>query len=678
MATHSSQDGSSSRTPSSSPAVEDFKKRPRPRRRLLVILSLYFLLFTLIALGTSWYLSTVNTRKYIEELGNDYAKLARQSVLEDLKSLNVEKLLASEQSEAYGAMRSKLRAQSANFGFRSLSIFEVDENNQERTYWFTVATNDQQDKYLAEHHSFGTVTSNDLTSNVLKAAQGEEPQDRDEINNEYGHSYSWFFPLLKRDSGRYLILGVDYEVSVLTELADLTVREALTPLFVIILMTLAILLIFIYRRIVRPVREVAERMSVFVSDRDRPHEPLRIASGDEIQEIADSFTKMEKDIDGYIADLQVMTAERVTIETEMEVARHIQVGMVPPTRHLEGLGWEIVASARSARAVGGDFYDCFVLEDGRVCAVIADVSGKGVSAALFMAMCKARLNGSLRKDGNPAAALNQVNADLMAENPEGMFVTAFACVFDAATGVLEYANAGHNPPLLVADREVRRLDVDPGIALGLIDEAGIVGKSMKLVGGNGVLLYTDGATDAVNSHQELFGMERLVQVAEGAENASGLVRSVSDAVTAFEEGCEPFDDLTLLALFALPRIAQGTLPVSLDSFARLRDAVLEFVGETPASLKAILACDEAFSNVVNYSGACEISYAVELTDDGSLAVTLSDDGVAFDPLSYHSGERSPEEYEFGGMGISFIRQICADMSYERREGKNILTLCFAC
>jgi sigma-B regulation protein RsbU (phosphoserine phosphatase) len=288
-------------------------------------------------------------------------------------------------------------------------------------------------------------------------------------------------------------------------------------------------------------------MRSFVERGARDVEALEIGHDDEIREIADSYRQMTADICDYVARIETMTHERATAETELSVAQRIQLGLVPPTTELVGDRFEAFAFTHMAREVGGDFYDLSPLADGRVLFVLADVSGKGVSAALFMAMCRTLLHEKLCTLLDPAQALNEVNDIIEANNPENMFVTLEAGIFDPTSGLLTYANAGHTPPIIVGTGYA---SPEAGIPLGIFEDAGIVNETIRLAPGQGLLLYTDGATDAMGADGEFFGEDRLLAAVGAATSPEDAVLSVVDAIGSFTDDHEQFDDLTLLSLFA--------------------------------------------------------------------------------------------------------------------------------
>ncbi len=240
-----------------------------------------------------------------------------------------------------------------------------------------------------------------------------------------------------------------------------------------------------------------------------------------------------------------MVEEKAGEQALMDTAREIQSGMVPREKEYSEGRFRISAFAQPARAVGGDFYDIIPLGDGKAGIVLGDVSGKGIPAALFMSMIKTMIRDRLLSGMSPEEALNQVNDAACAENPKGMFATVFAGVIDTGDGSLVFANAGHNPPLRTG-RETEYIKTETGCALGLFEDAGIIREEAVVRPGESLLLYTDGATEAINSVKKPYGEQRLLEVCKKASD--NYARLVADDVIEYFRGLEQFDDLTLMSI----------------------------------------------------------------------------------------------------------------------------------
>ena len=231
---------------------------------------------------------------------------------------------------------------------------------------------------------------------------------------------------------------------------------------------------------------------------------------------------------------------------------------------------------RPAKTVGGDFYDCFLTDDNRVCVIMGDVSGKGIGAAISMAMLKTVIREKLTAGYSPAETLNRTNDQFLAQNPENQFATVFVAVLNTKTGELLYCNAGHNPPLMLREK-CAFLNPEPGIALGLFENAGLKNETCTLAPGQGILLYTDGVTEAVSPQRQFFGEERLREAvgafSAGENAAEETVLRLSGAVDAFCGENEAFDDMAVLAL--VYRGDEGewrSLPVELSAFDTVKES----------------------------------------------------------------------------------------------------------
>jgi len=255
----------------------------------------------------------------------------------------------------------------------------------------------------------------------------------------------------------------------------------------------------------------------------------------------------------YITNLKETTAAKERIESELKIARSIQMNFLP--RHFppfpEKQEFEIFAVLESAREVGGDLYDFFLLDDDHLFFSIGDVSGKGVPAALFMAASKMLMKGTAHLELTPAEILERVNRELCWENDSAMFVTVFCGIFCIKTGELRYSNAGHNPPVLLhASGQADWLPLPEGFMLGPFEDSRYETRSIVLTPGDTLILYTDGVTEAMNSEKEVYSDDKLLEMVMQSGNAAaeGLVREIVQSVRDYA-GDEPqSDDITMLAL----------------------------------------------------------------------------------------------------------------------------------
>ena len=269
--------------------------------------------------------------------------------------------------------------------------------------------------------------------------------------------------------------------------------------------------------------------------------------------LATSFQKMVRDLEIYMKNLKTITAEKERINTELNVAKRIQADMLPkkfpafPGRN----EFDVYAINIPAKEVGGDFYDFFLIDENHLAIVIADVSGKGVPAALFMVIAKTLIKNHAQLGKSPEEVFTTVNNQLYEGNDESMFVTAWMGILEIETGRFTYVNAGHNPPLLKhACKNYDWLKSKPGFVLAGMEDIQYHQNSIALEPGDRVYLYTDGVTEASNINDELFGDSRLLQIMNDKTNLSlkELVAYVKEKVDNFAGEREQFDDITMLVM----------------------------------------------------------------------------------------------------------------------------------
>jgi len=252
-----------------------------------------------------------------------------------------------------------------------------------------------------------------------------------------------------------------------------------------------------------------------------------------------------------LAALQRATEEHAALEAlrrELDLAGEIQQSILP-RRFPDRDQLDLFATMLPARDVGGDFYDFFALDDRRFGVVIGDVSGKGMPAALFMAVCRTLVKATALSGLDPAACLRRVNDLLLTDNPSDMFVTLFYAIIDLRSGEVTYCNGGHNPPFVIRPGAVETLVVG-GTLLGVLDSAQFSEHRLRLGAGDTLLLYTDGVTEAANAADLLYGDERVAGFLAGAAAGSSeqLVRALIGDVARHSEGVAQSDDITLLAM----------------------------------------------------------------------------------------------------------------------------------
>ena len=328
-------------------------------------------------------------------------------------------------------------------------------------------------------------------------------------------------------------------------------RRVILISFLLLVIIVVILSFSLSLRITRPIL-LLSRGAKILGQGELDHR-VEVKTGDELEELGRSFNTMASDLQTYTVELRRTTAEKERLEKELEIAHGIQQSFLPETvPDLKGM--EIAASNLSAKEVGGDFYDFIPVGKDEWGLVIADVSGKGVPAALFMAVSRTLVRATTTESSSPSEAIRRANDLILVDARSSMFVTLFYAILDSARRTLRYVNAGHNPPLLIRDSPGDLVLLKAkGIALGVLEDITLQEEEIKLETGDLVVLFTDGVTEAINAAKEQFGQERLFEVVHRNRDlaAREIIRKVQDEVKAFAGAQPQFDDITLMVLRVL-------------------------------------------------------------------------------------------------------------------------------
>jgi sigma-B regulation protein RsbU (phosphoserine phosphatase) len=329
-----------------------------------------------------------------------------------------------------------------------------------------------------------------------------------------------------------------------------------------------LIVLLVSGQITGPLRALAKSADTIARGELETRVPT-LKTGDEVGQLARSFTQMQSSLREYIVNLTETTAAKERIESELNIASEIQMGILPkiyPPPFPDHPEFSLFATIKPAREVGGDLYDFFLIDERHLGFAVGDVSGKGVPAALFMAITRTLLRTRAALD--PAVTIAQVNEDLSHDNPSMMFVTLFFGVLDLDSGELTYCNAGHNPPYLltcVREREVRELETTEGIALGVMSGLEFSCRRKILPPGSSLFVYSDGVTEAADPAEELFGEPRLERVlAElcGAAPPEIAARVMSE-IDKFAAGAPQADDITMLVVaYRGPEAGNGSRSVT--------------------------------------------------------------------------------------------------------------------
>ncbi len=412
----------------------------------------------------------------------------------------------------------------------------------------------------------------------------------------------------------------------------------------------------------------------------------------------EEFASLSDDINTTVSRLKEYISEaEKRIDQELAYAKSIQHSALPSVfpPYPDRTEFDIYATMNTAKEVGGDFYDFYLLNNDRLAFLIADVSGKGIPAAMFMMTAKTMLKSYTETGIGVADVFTLANQKLCESNEAGMFVTAWMGILDLKSGVLKFANAGHNPPLIKhKDGSFEYLKSKPGLVLAGMDGIKYRENEMTLVPGDELFLYTDGVTEATDANTVLFGEENLKNTLDTCQNrtAKGRCDTVIDAVNAFVGEAPQFDDITMLSLRYQCSDEKGdeknvkelTIEAKIENIEAVTEFVdneLELLDCSPRAMMQInVAIDELFGNIANYAyhpGHGPATVRVEVVEEPlSVVITFIDAGQPFDPLAKDDPDitASAEDREIGGLGIFMVKKTMDEVGYEYKDGKNILTI----
>jgi len=458
------------------------------------------------------------------------------------------------------------------------------------------------------------------------------------------------------------------------------------------LIVLLVIIITISNSIAGPITRLAEGV-MKVAKGDLDHKLSEKATFAEVEELQAAFNKMSQDLKVYIKNLGQAIESKERIESELRIAHDIQMGIVPKTfppfpSYPE---FDIYAVLKSAKEVGGDFYDFFFMDDERLCFLIGDVSDKGVPASLLMAVTKTMIKMMSKDSKGPDEILGKVNKEIAHDNDSCMFITIFCGILNIKTGEVSYANAGHLPPVVLrSSREIRFLEDASAAAIGIAEDTVYKTGSVRLEPGDALCMYTDGVTEAFDEKRRLFGRERLKDkiLAAAHKPIRGIVDGICSGVDEFSKGMPQSDDIAVLSIkyFGDHNISAEktiTLKNNASEINRLRETARLFAesGRWPEEIisKMTLALEEILVNIQKYAYTDEAVHEISVAlsyGDNNFTAKIMDDGKPFNPLGMPEPDTTaPVESRIeGGLGIFLARNIMDNMEYRRENGKNILYL----
>ena len=423
----------------------------------------------------------------------------------------------------------------------------------------------------------------------------------------------------------------------------------------------------------------------------------KISKGEDVNIKIDNpqeFAQLASTYDRMTQDIKTITKEREHINSELNVAKSIQESSLPnvfppfPDRD----EFDIYALMTTAKEVGGDFYDFYFIDENHFMFLIADVSGKGIPAALFMMTVKTLINNLSQVGYEPNKLINLINKKICENNKQGFFVTMFSGIVNVKTGEMVYVNCGHNPPLIKSNsEEYKFLECDSNIVLGAFDNFDYKIHKMQLNKGDTLCLYTDGVTEAVNSEEKMYGEERLLEKINeiGSEDIKSMALNIKNDVIKYMGQKEQSDDLTLLIFKYGHKMnylhnAIYKAPASKENYKQfyqwLRQICQDWNINDELTNKIDMCGEEIYANIAFYAyeqSQGDIRVSLQKEEDG-IILKFEDDGIPYNPLERENPDISlpPEQRPLGGLGIFMVKEMTDDINYEYVNNSNVLTLKF--
>lgn len=379
--------------------------------------------------------------------------------------------------------------------------------------------------------------------------------------DKYGRICCAGAPIVDEDGNIIAYVMANRSMNKVMKEREIYLLKLMTALIFFAVILTALMIWKMKKSVVEPINKLTLFASRYVKEKEKGHlqkdtsvfQQLNIHTGDEVEKLCDAFCQMEQDINRYIEDLTLVTAEKERIGAELNIATQIQADMLPRIfpPFPERKEFDIYASMRPAREVGGDFYDFFLVDEKHLALVIADVSGKGVPAALFMVIAKTLIKNQAMMGASPKETLEAVNRQLYENNEAEMFVTVWLGIYDISSHRLTAANAGHEYPVI--RRKGGRFELFKerhGFVLAGMEHTRYHEYELELEAGDALFVYTDGVVEATDAQNRLFGAERMLEALNGASDAlpEQLIANVTESMKAFVGGAMQFDDVTMLSL----------------------------------------------------------------------------------------------------------------------------------
>lgn len=494
------------------------------------------------------------------------------------------------------------------------------------------------------------------------------------------------YACLSDDWENYIILGILPESEMY--LSRNSVVRALIGVNFILFAVIFVLIFILLQKVVISAIYKVNRSLKKITDGDL-NEKVDVRNSEE-------FVMLSDGINTTVGALKMaIEAEAKRLDAELELAKSIQCSALPNVfpPYPDHEEFEIYAAMDTAKEVGGDFYDFFFIDPDHFAFLVADVSGKGIPAALFMMTSKTIIKNLAKTGLTPEQIVTKTNKQICKTNEQGFFVTMFLCVLELSTGKLNCVNAGHNPPLIKRSKDkFEFFKCKPNLVIGAMSGIEYVSCETQLKPDDCIFLYTDGITEALNKDKDFYGDERLMEKLNSITdtNPENILFEVKSDVVAFSNDEPQADDITMLGLKYKGFQTKGKhnsttilLPASVDKYPKLVSWLDKQCKNAKVSdsnkNKLNLAVEEIFVNISSYAyppkdGDVEITF--KINSENQIEMKFIDSGIEYNPLAKEDPDitLSAKDRPIGGLGIFMVKNYMDDINYVYENGKNILTI----
>lgn len=586
---------------------------------------------------------------------------------------------------AYSSLLSLITSCQLTSGSRSAFLAYYDEDNTK-----LVMLSDSRMNVVSESDSYyqipGTYYTLKSTDNIIDSAN-EKHSGRNLAGYTTRFLDVYGAPDEESDEKIYIAtVFIEYDLATVREQSLSILRNEILVLGLSSFTLIVVYAIFSYLLFVKNINKLSKASTVVIEKLANKNMneivDAKVKSNDEIKALADSFVEMEKAIINYIDIIRQETLDKEKINAELSVANKIQLDALPDDK-FDDSNVSIRAFIKTAKEVGGDFYDYFYLDDHRLALVISDVSGKGVPASLFMMKGKELIKSALMSSASLPEALRYANNALVLNNKELLFITSFIGIINFEKQEIRYINAGHEKPYIITPNGIVKLDGESNIVLGVEEKYEFIEEKHSFNKGDCIFLFTDGLNESINDNFEEFGYQRIEDNLKDNHGLSlaKIIESVTKKLNEFVGEKEQFDDVTILTMkFNDQKLSLHYEKKDYEIITDIVDKFNESFDSSSERIKASVGIiiDELVNNLISYEKKENLIIDInfEMTK-GGLKVQIISNGDEYNPFTNHKEKYLEEfhpEIKEGGFGLSIVKDLSKEYSYKYKDGHSIVNL----